>query len=130
MSSHSPFHLGGVLRNIRSFLPRSGNSEEKFNFVRFTDETELNTLSNGSISKEGTPGDEKGGSLEYTNGSVAKLEDQSDEGAQARQRNQISALQAGWNVTNAIQVSNYHRHHHHHHHHHHYHHHQAPSSSW
>ena len=107
--------LGGSVRALRSIFP-TGLNEEKINFARFrndacptTDATELSNFhANGSVSK-GTPGDEKG---PYENGGTPfptyVEEDTASEGQDTR--NQISEWQAGWNVTNAIQVkffSNY-----------------------
>ena len=102
--------LGGSVRAMRSIFPTSSN-DEKINFARFknencpTDTTELtNFHANGAVSK-GMPGDDKD-SDKCENGTPFPTYIEDDVGSEDQnERNQISEWQAGWNVTNAIQVS-------------------------
>ena len=107
MSSIFP---SGVVRVLRALF--SSSKEETIGFVRFHDETiEANevTLANGTFKSEacyggseieGDPGKKENGMLPMSIEPVkdTTLEDKKQE------RNRITAWQAGWNVTNAIQV--------------------------
>ena len=112
MSSLFP---SGAIRVLRAVF--SSSKEETIGFVRFHDDTiEANevTLSNGTFSgkdyksdgcyggseNDGELGKKENGMLPMSIEPVkdASLEDKKQE------RNRITAWQAGWNVTNAIQV--------------------------
>lgn len=105
------------LRYLRSLIPL-GNKDESFNFARFrdSDTTELSNLPNGSVAKsygassgESPGGGDRGGKLSPgADGDCAGIDnqelEQGDNDGPRSNRNRITALQAGWNVTNAIQV--------------------------
>lgn len=112
MSSLFPSSAVRVLRAVFS-----SSKEETIGFVRFHDETiEPNevTLANGSFSgkdfksdgcygesdTDGEPGKKENGMIQM---SIEPTKDTSLEDKK-QERNRITAWQAGWNVTNAIQV--------------------------
>ena len=108
MSSLFP---SGAIRVLRAAF--SSSKEETIGFVRFHDETiEANkvTLANGSFTgkdfksdgsdNEGELGKKENGMLPM---SIEPVKDTSLEDKK-QERNRITAWQAGWNVTNAIQV--------------------------
>ena len=111
----SSFFPSGAVRVLRAVF--SSTKEETIGFVRFHDETiEVNdvTLANGNFSgkdfksegcyggydSEGEPGKKENGMLAM---SMEPIKDTSLEDKK-QERNRITAWQAGWNVTNAIQV--------------------------
>ena len=97
------------IRSVRAFF--SGGQDETVGFVRFHDEqeavdsSELNVVANGSLfSKDPNAHDAYG----WTDGEVPMgtehpTEVPKDPEKETR-KNQITEWQAGWNVTNAIQV--------------------------
>ena len=90
--------LGHMLRTARSFLPRKGTAEEKVNFVHFSyseSEKELSTLQNCGIQR-----------ASWSNGSLdARSVVDEMPNCNSNPKDQLSEWQAGWNVTNAIQVT-------------------------
>jgi hypothetical protein len=114
------FNFWSTFRTLRNSLPFTGTKEEKVNFARFDrSDTEfsgasetgfnapnVNTIPNGNgkiIGEDGTPGYE---GSEKQNGGFNTLEEDLGvrKNTEPKRRNVISAWQAGWNVTNAIQV--------------------------
>ena len=95
-------NLGGLARSVRSFFP-GRDKEESIGFVRFTDqgtEAEFGSYANGTV------GDGEGGYQESGGGKgfMGVQEDEISTDHDRSKRNRITAWQAGWNVTNAIQV--------------------------
>lgn len=110
-------------RAVRSLLPSSiTTSDEKVGFARFHNEVSnspsnpelykmsaVNGVSPGHLSGKGsevtTPAGNEGmdGGMEFP-----EFQDDGEDSAadKRKERNQISVWQAGWNVTNAIQVEN------------------------
>ena len=92
-----------LFERFRSIFNRS-NEDETVHFVKysqFENEKELSELfdekKKSSISEGMNNGTKEEKLPPLTNGNVESLENNQD-------RNQITAWQAGWNVTNAIQV--------------------------
>ena len=96
-------NLGGISRTIRNIFPGAASSEEKFHFIRHEnidspENTEMTTMSNGDLFKTGN-GEMGNGNVSYITDDVIDEDEQVN-----NKKNQISEWQAGWNVTNAIQV--------------------------
>lgn len=91
--------VGSRLRTLRSFLPPRGNKEETVLFAKYgsKDDFEMGSVPNGTTVS--TPGDNDD---EKMNGSILGVESLGP----SHPKNAISEWQAGWNVTNAIQVRN------------------------
>ncbi len=110
MESSAIRTIRGTLRTIFT----SGPKDETSNFVKFQDEpaydtTEMAKIANGSVGESGGYGtecvreDEPDKYWEKENGFLGVQEDGVEKDVRAS-RNRISEWQAGWNVTNAIQV--------------------------
>lgn len=110
--------MTGLFRKFRSLVPFGSASEETFSFARFhnePDDTELSCFQSNGVAKEGIkdsvpPRPAKGSSADGRGPPEESLaEIGHDHGAgreeEGSQLNRISEWQAGWNVTNAIQVS-------------------------
>ncbi len=112
--------VSGYLRNLRSIFPY-GSSDEKIGFARFHNEpdhmarpesTEMDTIyGNDVISAKGDTCDGKGGNDGekpeggFQNGGFPSFQaDEVGSDDHKAERNRITEWQAGWNVTNAIQV--------------------------
>ena len=109
--------LGGAAYSLKSFFARA-TKDETFQFVRFENEpcaavdtTEMKKIStpNGTFGVEGEKnweGDPDWAWAKESNNSrsMGVGEDGSGDTEDKANRNRISEWQAGWNVTNAIQV--------------------------
>lgn len=84
------------MRTVRSCLPIIGTKEETVNFVKFSNsenERELSEIANGTAN------------LQHNFAADQNYSSDCDGDSSHNPRNKISEWQAGWNVTNAIQVS-------------------------
>lgn len=109
MTNQVPFTLSDLGRTFRGVLRRN-NQDESTNFVRFHDEpgydtTEMKPVSNGTAGKiPSTDGPEEDGqdcAMDATDKET--FYGVADESKNI-DKNKITEWQAGWNVTNAIQV--------------------------
>ena len=102
----------GYLRSLRSALPFGKTDSESVNFARFQDEpstpmgdsTELKNIQNGGVAaKQSGYKTTSNGDCSQDNGGYGNLQQDYTEDVNAQDK--ITEWQAGWNVTNAIQVS-------------------------
>ena len=103
--------LGSTFRGLRSMVPRGTKDSESINFMRFhndpgavtppaMDTTELHPIANGSA----PPGKGPDGMTGQENGNYCSIPTPTEPPKEEPGKNKITAWQAGWNVTNAIQV--------------------------
>ena len=115
--------LSSTMRTVRGILPHLPTSEEKISFARFQNEmthsnteTEIHKMSAvngfGAGKRPGSGASTPTGGTEAVENGATPFPEYKEEDDEAggeddkrKERNRISAWQAGWNVTNAIQVS-------------------------
>ena len=104
--------IKSYLRTVGSVLPLSGNKDgENINFARFNDEpttptrdvTELKNIQNGTVTSKDARGYQNG-ECPQENGAAYKSFEEQDYTEDVQEQDKITEWQAGWNVTNAIQV--------------------------
>lgn len=106
--------MAGLFRKFRSLVPFGSASEETFSFARFhnePDDTELACFQSNGVAKEdikdSVPRPAKASSVDGKGRPELLAETGAGHGeasVEGSQLNRISEWQAGWNVTNAIQV--------------------------